>query len=89
MEGTALAAGPPAEGGEARYVPGRLQELDLVPAARPPLVFAYKRMALDAQDLGIPATAIPQLPDAPTEEQLREARDRLDGIIASFASSCL
>lgn len=91
MEGSAPAAGPPAESGGG-HVLGRLRELDLPAAARPPLewlVFAYRRMALDAQDLGVPASAIPQLHDAPTEAQLREARDRLDGIIASFASSGL
>jgi hypothetical protein len=46
-------------------------------------------MVADARDLGIPASAIPQLPANPTEPELRAARDRLAGMIASFLSSGL
>ena len=46
-------------------------------------------MVADARDLGIPASAIPQLPTNPTEAELRAARDRLAGMIASFLSSGL
>ena len=50
---------------------------------------AYKQMASDARDIGIPASAIPALPDNPTKEDLRRARDLLNGIIQSFLSSGL
>jgi len=46
-------------------------------------------MQRDARDLGIPASAIPALPPQPTAEQLRAARERLEGMIASFLSSGL
>lgn len=50
---------------------------------------AYRQMAQDARDIGIPASAIPSLPDNPSKEDLKSARDRLNGIIQSFLSSGL
>ena len=50
---------------------------------------AYHQMARDARELGIPASAIPQLPASPGKEELRRARDRLSGIMASFLSAGL
>ncbi|KAL4426973.1 hypothetical protein ABPG77_009534 [Micractinium sp. CCAP 211/92] len=50
---------------------------------------AYHEMAADARQLGIPASAIPALPDHPTAEQLRAARERLEGMVASFLSAGL
>ncbi|PRW55894.1 type VII secretion [Chlorella sorokiniana] len=50
---------------------------------------AYQQMAADAQTLGIPASAIPQLPAQPTAAELRAARDRLSGMMASFLSAGL
>lgn len=46
-------------------------------------------MAVDARALGIPASAIPQLPERPTEADLRAVRERLAGIVASFLSAGL
>lgn len=51
--------------------------------------FAYQQMAVDARALGIPASAIPQLPERPTEADLRAVRERLAGIVASFLSAGL
>jgi len=50
---------------------------------------AYRQMATEARSFGIPASAIPPLPDPLEEKGLRAARDTLDGIIASFLSSGL
>lgn len=51
---------------------------------------AYKQMATEARSFGIPASAIPPLPDPLIDEkELRAARDTLEGIIASFLSSGL
>lgn len=47
------------------------------------------QMAADARELGIPTSAIPALPARPTEEELRAARERLSGIMASFLSAGL
>ena len=47
------------------------------------------QMAADARQLGIPASAIPALPAQPTAEQLRAARERLEGMVASFLSAGL
>ena len=44
-------------------------------------------MVADARNLGIPASAIPQLPARPTAAELRAARDRLAGMMASFLSA--
>ena len=77
-------------------VPAALWEMDLQPgltvgsATLERWATAYRRMALDARDLGIPGYAIPQLlrPE-PSVADLRAARDRLAGCIASFLSSGL
>jgi hypothetical protein len=50
---------------------------------------AYKQMSRDAQELGIPASVIPKLPDTPTKEELRQARDHLERMIQSFLSAGL
>jgi hypothetical protein len=50
---------------------------------------AYRQMASEARTFGIPASAIPPLPDPLEEKGLRAARATLDGIIASFLSSGL
>lgn len=47
------------------------------------------QMAADARTLGIPASAIPQLPAQPTAAELQAARDRLAGMMASFLSAGL
>ena len=50
---------------------------------------AYRQMAVDARRMGVPAYAIPELPPSPSAEQLRAARDRLSGLLASFLSAGL
>jgi CRP/FNR family transcriptional regulator len=50
---------------------------------------AYDQMARDAQAMGIPASAVPPLPAEADAEAVRQARDLLRGIIASFVSSGL
>lgn len=50
---------------------------------------AYRQMAEDAHKLGIPRSAIQCLPERPTKEELRAARDHLDGMIQSFLSAGL
>lgn len=50
---------------------------------------AYKQMSRDAQDIGIPASVIPQLPPNPTKDELRQARDHLDRMMQSFLSAGL
>ena len=37
--------------------------------------------------MGIPASAIPSIAAAPTKEELKNARDHLSGMIASFQSA--
>lgn len=50
---------------------------------------AYLALARDAERMGIPRSAIPPLPPAVDAEKLRQARERLEGMIASFLSACL
>ena len=50
---------------------------------------AYRSLAAEARALGVPDHAIPPLPDPPSRDGLRAARDRLSGIIASMLSSGL
>ena len=50
---------------------------------------AYKEMCSDARIMGIPASALPQLPQNPTKEDLRSARDYLNLMIQSFLSAGL
>jgi hypothetical protein len=50
---------------------------------------AYNQMARDAEAMGIPASAVPSMPVDADEETVRQARDLLRGIIASFVSSGL
>jgi hypothetical protein len=50
---------------------------------------AYTQMSRDAQELGIPASAIPPLSANPTKEELRQARDHLDRMMQSFLSAGL
>ena len=48
---------------------------------------AYDAMCNDAVRIGIPASALPLLPNNPSEVQLREARDLLNLIVMSFMSA--
>ncbi len=50
---------------------------------------AYRQMALDAENMGVPRAAIPPLPPNPSEQDIHTARDLLGGIIDSFLSSAL
>lgn len=50
---------------------------------------AYLALARDAERMGIPRSAIPPLPPAVDAEKLRLAREKLEGMIASFLSACL
>ncbi|KAG2422802.1 hypothetical protein HXX76_015749 [Chlamydomonas incerta] len=51
---------------------------------------AYGQLVEDAAELGVPRSAIPQLPPGPVSpEQLRAARDHLQAMIASFLSAGL
>lgn len=47
------------------------------------------QMAADARELGVPASAIPPLPPNPSAADVRAARDRLSGLLASFLSAGL
>jgi hypothetical protein len=47
------------------------------------------QMTLDARQLGIPASAIPPLPQQPTQADLLDTRERLQGVVASFLSAGL
>lgn len=75
------------------HTPMSLNPVDPPPAllscGAAPTACLPAQMVADARDLGIPASAIPQLPTNPTEAELRAARDRLAGMIASFLSSGL
>lgn len=48
---------------------------------------AYLMMAREAMEMGIPASAIPPIPGSPTRQELLDARDHLNGMIASFQSA--
>ena len=52
---------------------------------------AYRQLGRDAQELGIPLSAIPTLPDGDTitKEDLRRVRDHLNAMIQSFLSAAL
>ena len=52
-------------------------------------IVAYNQLANDAVVIGIPHSAIPPLPQNPTKQELRGARDLLNGMIQSFLSSGL
>lgn len=41
----------------------------------------------EAMEMGIPASAIPPIPGSPTRQELLDARDHLNGMIASFQSA--
>ena len=43
----------------------------------------------EALTLGIPSSAIPELPAQPTAQDLRTARERLEGMVQSFLSAAL
>jgi hypothetical protein len=100
-EPSASGRGADAAAGEAAAAPGgggagaALGEMELLAgrgvsaATLERWEWAYRQMAADARDLGIPASAIPQLPPAAGAAELRAARDLLAGIVASFASSGL
>ncbi len=50
---------------------------------------AYQAMCSDAQALGIPRSAIPPLPPNASAESIRQARDHLEAMMASFLSAGL
>src|SRR4051812_42568331 len=50
-------------------------------------VGAYNLMAMDARELGIPGYAIAEVSNPTTVQELRLARTKLTGIIASFTSA--
>mmetsp|Transcript_17116 Transcript_17116/g.47470 ORF Transcript_17116/g.47470 Transcript_17116/m.47470 type:complete len:160 (-) Transcript_17116:248-727(-) len=50
---------------------------------------AYSVLATDAQGLGIPASAVPRLPDNANADDIRAARDHLVGMMESFCSACI
>jgi len=50
---------------------------------------AYAAAAHDAEALGIPASAIPQLPLEATPAQISSARQHLTNMVASFLSAGL
>lgn len=50
---------------------------------------AYGAMAEEAVLMGIPRDVIPPLPPHASEAQLRDARDHLSGMMASFMSASL
>lgn len=52
-------------------------------------VDAYKQQCRDAHMLGIPLSALPQLPRNPSVVGIKNARDHLDKMIASFLSAGL
>ena len=39
--------------------------------------------------MGVPKSALPKLAPKPTLSELREARDHLRGMMASFMSACI
>jgi hypothetical protein len=96
-EPSASGRGADAAAGEAAAAPGvaALGEMELLAgrgvsaATLERWEWAYRQMAADARDLGIPASAIPQFPPAANAAELRAARDLLADIVASFASSGL
>jgi hypothetical protein len=67
----------------------------VLPAGQPPRAVlerwqgAYLALCGDAADLGIPASALPRLPPDATAQQLQEATEHLQNMIASFLSSGL
>ncbi|KAI3436851.1 hypothetical protein D9Q98_006261 [Chlorella vulgaris] len=76
------------------YVPPAMLTMDAAPdiisaATLEQWEQAYRQMAADANQLGIPTTAIPTLPPHPSAADLRVARRHLEGIIASFLSAGL
>ena len=50
-------------------------------------VSAYESMRKEATSMGIPASAVPVLPNEPQLEDIRKARELLSGIIASYLSA--
>ena len=98
-DGAAVASSSPGRsgsGGDARALSGGAA--GALAGARPdPLLAlewraAYGALAADAQELGIPASAIPRLPDADADLtlELLQARQRhLQDMVASFLSSGL
>ncbi len=87
-----------AAGGDRALVVQRVWCLGLVPGAgcssltlpaACDVAPTHPQMVADARELGIPGSAIPPLPPRPTEAELRAARDRLAGMIASFLSAGL
>ncbi|KAF5837928.1 hypothetical protein DUNSADRAFT_3705 [Dunaliella salina] len=50
---------------------------------------AYSVLATDAQGLGIPASAVPRLPNNANADDIRAARNHLVGMMESFCSACI
>lgn len=50
---------------------------------------AYRQAVRDAEALGIPSSAMPKLPANPSVSEIRQARDYLGAMVASFLSSGL
>ncbi len=50
---------------------------------------AYGVMAAHARELGVPASAIPPLPAGASASEVAAARERLEGLLASFLSAGL
>jgi hypothetical protein len=82
----ATAAGSSGGGGAG---PLEEPELQVSEAALERWRYAYRMLVADARDLGIPASAVPLLPEEAGPEQIRRARDHLQKMVASFLSSGL
>ncbi|GLC48121.1 hypothetical protein PLESTB_000061300 [Pleodorina starrii] len=63
--------------------------LEVTPAVLERWRLSYNVLMDDARELGIPSSAIPELPATATAEQIRSARDHLRAILASFLSAGL
>ena len=80
MEASLLAGESSSSGNEA-------SEQQQQAAAMERWVSAYESMRKEATSMGIPASAVPVLPDEPQLEDIRKARELLSGIIASYLSA--